>query len=220
MTELPPESNDPQKIDSPNFELHFEGLLDSFDTPDVWGSHYGFLYERQRERVQPSAVLSFASFIRSLPIDFMMSELDAINIFTDEPIPEEYKAFVASCIKERERELHIDRILYIGLQLIIIVGAAVVTIILSAIPAVPKLVPATISGIVTIATGITTLFKPNERCHILEESIGKMSLEYNHFHTGRQPYDNKPSEEAVHLFMDRTEDAMQEEIRRFHALKK
>lgn len=118
--------------------------------------------------------------------------------------PERYQEHVLSVIRAYNKQSSNRKIIHHVLQITIFVGAALVTIMVG-IPEVPKLVPALLSGIVTIATAIANYYKFGEHSRDLYLTSEDLSQEYNWFDTKRGPYKGKDAEAVLELFMDRTE---------------
>jgi hypothetical protein len=134
-------------------------------------------------------------------------------------IPQDYKEYVILHIYSYDKQSARMSILHNILQLIIFIGAAVVTILIG-ITDVPKIIPAIISGIVTTATVIANYYKFGERSRTLYLTAEALALEYNRFDSKRGLYKDLGTEEALALFMDRVEALMKELTERTIALEK
>ena len=72
----------------------------------------------------------------------------------------------------------------------------------------PKIIPTILSGIVAIAIAVENRYKFGERSRNFRLASEEMQQEYNWYETDREQYKGTSAEEAVHLFMDRTEEIM------------
>ncbi len=131
--------------------------------------------------------------------------------------PEDYKNYVISHIRRYDKQSSIMRLIHNGLQLIIFVGAAVVTIV-NGVQEIPRIIPTIISGIVALATVFANYYKFSERSRNLYFTAEGLALEYNWFSSGRGPYKSKASEESLELFMNRIENLMHKQAKRSFAL--
>src|SRR5437762_3985907 len=100
------------------------------------------------------------------------------------PSIQDYKTYVLSTIRRYDKRSLIFKIIHHTLQLIILVGAALVVVLLG-IPSVPKLIPAILSGIVAAASAVANYYKLGERGHDFRSYAEDMALEYNRFTTKR-----------------------------------
>lgn len=127
--------------------------------------------------------------------------------------PESYKAEVISRIQEYLKQSKRKKRLHNILQLTIFIGAALVTVTL-AIPDIPKLVPAFLGGIITVATAVANYYKFGERSRDLFLVAEELGLEHNRFDTMRGIYKNLSVSEAFSLFMDRVETTIFKDTKR------
>jgi hypothetical protein len=131
--------------------------------------------------------------------------------------PERYQEHVLSVIRSYDKQSANKKVIHHILQLTIFVGAALVTVIVG-IPEVPKLLPALLSGIVTIATAIANYYKFGEHSRDLYLTSEDLAQEYNWFDTKRGQYKGKSAEAALELFMDRTETLIRKQTKHSFAL--
>jgi len=131
--------------------------------------------------------------------------------------PEACKADVMHRVQTYVKQSKQKKRLHNILQLIIFIGAALVTVTL-AIPDIPKLVPALLGGIITVATAIANYYKFGERSRDLFLVAEELGLEHNRFNTMRGIYKNLSLDEAFPLFMDRVERIISEDTKRSFAL--
>ena len=134
-------------------------------------------------------------------------------------LPRDYKEYVLLRIYSYDKQSSTMRVIHNLLQLIIFVGAATITVIVG-IPEVPKIIPAILSGIITVATAVTGYYKFGEHSRNLYLTSESLALEYNKFDSKREPYKGLDTEEALALFMDRVETSMHELTQRSLALEK
>ncbi|QBD76331.1 DUF4231 domain-containing protein [Ktedonosporobacter rubrisoli] len=128
-----------------------------------------------------------------------------------------YQAHVLSLVRIYEKRSSMQKLIHHILQITIFVGAALVTVIVG-IPEVPKLAPALLSGVVTIATALANYYKFGEHSRDLYLTSEDLAQEYNWFGTKRGPYKEKDAEVALELFMDRTETLIRKQTKRSFAL--
>jgi hypothetical protein len=83
-----------------------------------------------------------------------------------------------------------------------------------AIPDIPKLVPAFLGGIITVATAVANYYKFGERSRDLFLVAEELGLEHNRFDTMRGIYKNLSVSEAFSLFMDRVETTIFKDTKR------
>jgi hypothetical protein len=105
---------------------------------------------------------------------------------------------------------------YHSLQLIAIGGAALVAIAIN-IPAIPKVVPTVISGVVTLAATFLKFYKFRYRYSIYSSAHKKLQKEYDLYLSDRAIYDKLQAGAKYDLFMDRI-DIIHEEIRELFSL--
>jgi hypothetical protein len=122
---------------------------------------------------------------------------------------EEYREYVKSRITHSFKKASRLRLIHNILQIIILVGAALVSISLG-FPHAPSWFPPLISGVVTIATVIANYYKFGERGRDLYRSAEIMQQEYNWFKSERGPYKNMDEAEAYELLRDKM-DALKHE---------
>jgi Protein of unknown function (DUF4231) len=138
---------------------------------------------------------------------------------------ERYKEDVKDRIRKYTRKSSLYRAMHNILQFIIFAGAATVTIIIT-IAAIPKWIPALISGVVTIATAASNFYKFGERGRDFYLTAEEIQQEYNWFVTNRGQYKNPDLEKTFQvsptfgLFMDRIENLMHAHTQRSFALDK
>jgi len=132
---------------------------------------------------------------------------------------EDYETYIVSSIRRYDKLASRMRIIHHALQLVILIGAALVTLVVG-ISVVPKVIPIVLSGVVTIATAITNYYKFGERSRELFFTSEDMALEYNRFRTKRGPYKNLDTEESLSLLMDRIEDSFYDQRQRILAVEK
>jgi len=130
-----------------------------------------------------------------------------------------YQTYVLSAIHRYDKRSLAFKLIHHTLQLIILVGAALVAVLIG-IPAIPKVVPAILSGIVAVASAVANYYKFGQRGRDLRFYAEDMALEYNRFDTKREPYRNLDAGEAQTLFMSRIEDLFQGQRQRLLALDK
>lgn len=126
----------------------------------------------------------------------------------------QYQEYVLSLINNYDKQASRAKLIHNGLQLTIFMGAAAATVLVI----VSKVVPAILTGIVTVATAIANYFKFGERGRYAELVAEDLALEYNRFITERGVYGGKPKKEALTLFMDRVESLIIEQRQRSAAL--
>jgi multidrug transporter EmrE-like cation transporter len=131
--------------------------------------------------------------------------------------PDRYKREVISRIQEYLKKSKQRKRLHNILQLTIFIGAALVPVTL-AIPDIPKLVPALLGGIITIATAMVNYYKFGEHSRDYFLVAEELGLEHNRFDTMRGIYKNLSLDEAFPLFMDRVELIISDDTKRCFAL--
>lgn len=100
------------------------------------------------------------------------------------------------------------------LQISILAGAAIVPFLLN-IPGVPKLIPTIISGVVAVAAALANYYKFGERSRIDRQTAQELQQEYNRYDTERGDYKGKGPKEALDLFLDQTEQILNNHHQRF-----
>lgn len=132
---------------------------------------------------------------------------------------QDYKTYVLSIIYRYNKRSLVLKAIHHTLQIITIVGAVLVTFLIIT-PGVPKQVPAILSCIVAVASGLAHYYKFREHGRDLRFYAEDMALEYNRFDTKREPYRDLDAEEAQALFMNRIESLFQDQRQRLLALDK
>lgn len=114
---------------------------------------------------------------------------------------QQYKDYVKLRIQYSSTKASRQRIMHTILQIIILVGAALVSISLG-FPPIPSWLPPIISGMVTIAAAIANYFKFGERSRDLYRNAEDMQQEYNRFKSKRGAYKNLNELDSIESFQD------------------
>jgi len=99
------------------------------------------------------------------------------------------------------------------LQFITIVGAGIVPLLLT-ISQVPKLIPTIISGVVFVTASLANHFKLRERSHIDRLTAEAMWKEIEFYNLSSGLYKNLEDEQAFNLFVERTQQLLDEHFTR------
>ncbi|HZR43979.1 MAG TPA: DUF4231 domain-containing protein [Ktedonobacteraceae bacterium] len=129
---------------------------------------------------------------------------------------QQYKDYVKFRIQFSSQKALRLRWIHNILQTVILVGAALVSISIG-FPHIPAWLPPLISGVVTIATAITSYYKFGERSRDLYRSAEDMQREYNWFKSKRGPYKTLTDEGAFELFQDKIDSLKREQFLRTYA---
>jgi len=129
---------------------------------------------------------------------------------------QQYKDYVKFRINYSSKQAARLRLLHNILQITILAGAAIVSVTVG-FPEVPKWIPALVSGIVTLATAMTSYYKFGERSRDLYKSAEDMQQEYNWFKSKRGPYKNLDETQAFELLQDKVDVIKREQFQRSFA---
>lgn len=212
----PSSLEDSQKLFNPLLEQHIKGIKTWFDR-----AYSGDPLKKEQKWQVFEITLKCAMLLLFSPEDQDPTRAGAMPLLppveaqtsADEMVAQQYKSHILSCIHSYEKQSRNRRIIHNILQLIIFIGAAVVTIIVG-IQDIPKLFPALLSGGITIATAIANYYKFGERGRDLYLTAEDLAQEYNWFATKRGIYKDKEGKEAQDLFMDRTEAIIRKQTQR------
>ena len=125
-----------------------------------------------------------------------------------------YKNYMRGQISHYYRNSDLNVVVHNTLQISILAGAAIVPFLLN-IPDVPKLIPTIISGLVAVAAALATYYKFGERGRIDRQTAQELQQEYNRYDTERGDYKGKGPKEALDLFLDQTEQILNNHHQRF-----
>lgn len=129
---------------------------------------------------------------------------------------QEYPLLVLSRIRTYQRQSSRMRVIHSILQITILIGAALVTVLVSI--ETPKFIPAIFSGVITIAAALESYFKFSERSRVIYLTAENMAQEYNWFITKQGPYQEISLDKFYNLFYDRIEALIRRKTQQTFAL--
>src|SRR5579884_3592589 len=130
---------------------------------------------------------------------------------------EPYLDQVLALFQRFEREAHWRRRAHSALQLFTFLAAAAATLLLGLSR---QLLPALLTGLVTIATVVTAFARFGEQAHTWEWMAEELANEYQRFQTREGFYRDRPTGETFVLFLDRVESLAGEKAQRHQARKR
>jgi len=172
--------------------------------------------QEQKEQILAGSVQFGAVVSGEIHIGDIAGSHIVIAHFTDgsDDAAEQYQKYVLSLIRRYDRQASRQAVIHNGLQLVIFIGAAAATILIT----ISKIIPAILTGTITLATAIANYFKFGEHSRYAGQVAGDLALEYNKFLTKRGIYKDKTPQKALPLFMDHVESLIVEQRQRAAAL--